>query len=59
MENISQLSIRERYIQLSKKILNAMEGGWPEEEIQKLCHELKQMEPLLLHIESSDAPDLP
>jgi hypothetical protein len=59
MGNISQLSIREKYMQLSKKMLIAAEEGRPDEEIERLHRELKQLEPLLVEIEEKDAPDCP
>jgi hypothetical protein len=59
MNNVSQLSIREKYMQLSKKMLIAVEEERPHEEIEVLYQELKKLEPLLVEIKNNDAPDCP
>ncbi len=59
MDNISQLEIRERYMQLSKKLLQAIEEGKPGEEIRHLQQQLKEMQPVLVSIENADPADFP
>jgi hypothetical protein len=59
MENVSQLEIRERYMQLSRKMLIATEEGRPEEELQQIHQQLKELEPEICRIENFNAPDCP
>jgi hypothetical protein len=59
MENISQLQIREKYMQLSKKLLLATEEGRPPQELEELHQQIKALEPVLINIENCDSPDCP
>jgi hypothetical protein len=59
MENISQLEIREKYMQLSKKLLLATEEGRPQEELEQLHQQIKELEPVLNEMESCNSPDCP
>jgi uncharacterized membrane-anchored protein len=59
MEHVSQLEIREKYMQLSRKLLLATEEGKPESELQQLHEEIKKLEPILVDIECSNPPDCP
>jgi len=59
METISQLELREKYMQLSKKLLLATEDGKPEEELYQLHQQIKELEPLLIDIECCNSPDCP
>jgi hypothetical protein len=59
METISQLELREKYMQLSKKLLLATEEGKPQQELDQLHLQIKELEPMLTTIECCDSPDCP
>jgi hypothetical protein len=59
MEHISRLEVREKYMQLSRKLLLATEEGRPENELQQLHEEIKKLEPVLICLECDNPPDCP